>query len=120
MIYQCFSEIQSLPSVILVTFFQIVFYRPENFVYSSAYLLKSCNDRAFAAICIPFKILKEVPFSTARVNIETCFPHRLFQRWAFRNLKRKALVAQLPHVRKLRSTLIIFSHCASCAALQGK
>ena len=25
------------------------------------------------------------------------------QRWAFRNLKRKALVAQLPHVRKLRS-----------------
>ena len=27
------------------------------------------------------------------------------QRWAFRNLKRKALVAQLPHVRKLRSAL---------------
>ena len=27
------------------------------------------------------------------------------QRWAFRNLKRKALVAQLPHLRKLRSAL---------------
>ena len=27
------------------------------------------------------------------------------QRWAFRNLKRNALVAQLPHVRKLRSAL---------------
>ena len=26
------------------------------------------------------------------------------QQWAFRNLKREALVAQLPHVRKLRSS----------------
>ena len=29
----------------------------------------------------------------------------LNQWWAFRNLKRKALVAQLPHVRKLQSAL---------------